>query len=175
MKEPRSDLARDLKALQYTDALDAGDLETVAALWDEASRDPQLEQLLAELDGALFVEEAGRDRGPGAVVEPRPTRRRWAVALCGAAAAGVLAFLAWTARDDEKPSPIPQPDGHPHVVVTRPRENDVGIAAWRQYRRALDGEDIPAFTWPVQGNVGDLGIRLDPSGPALSRDRVRSL
>ena len=55
MNEPKSDLARDLKALQYIDALHARDLEAVAALWDEASRDPELERVLAELEGALFA------------------------------------------------------------------------------------------------------------------------
>jgi hypothetical protein len=59
MNEPRNHLPHDLKALRYLDALDAGDLEAVAALWEEASLDPELERLLAELDQVLFLEEAG--------------------------------------------------------------------------------------------------------------------
>src|SRR5262245_15777183 len=59
MREPTNHLPRDLQGLRYLDALDSGDLETVAALWEEASRDPELERMLAELDGALFVENAG--------------------------------------------------------------------------------------------------------------------
>ena len=46
-------LPRDLAALHYLEALNAGNLETAAALWDEASRDPELERTLTELDGAL--------------------------------------------------------------------------------------------------------------------------
>jgi hypothetical protein len=58
MSEPRNHLPRDLKALRYLDALEAGELEAVAALWEEASGDPELERLLAELDEALFLEAA---------------------------------------------------------------------------------------------------------------------
>ena len=167
-------LTHDLKALQYADTLDTGDLETVAALWDEASRDPRLEQVLIELDGALFDEEASRIPGIWGRVKSWPRRRRWALNVGGAVAAGVLAVLAWAARDGGKPSTSPPANHRPLVVVTQPRETDSGIAAWRQYRRALDGEDMPAFNWPVQGDVAELGIRLDSPEPAHSRAQERS-
>lgn len=53
---------RERAGLRYLDALDAGDLDAVAALWDEAAGDPDLEALLRELDDGLYAEE-----GPGAV------------------------------------------------------------------------------------------------------------
>ena len=49
MREPRNYLPRDLQALYYLNALEARDLESVAALWDEASRDPELEARMREL------------------------------------------------------------------------------------------------------------------------------
>ncbi len=49
MKAPQSRLASDLRALRYLDALNAGDLEAVSDLWEEASHDPELERILAEL------------------------------------------------------------------------------------------------------------------------------
>jgi hypothetical protein len=50
-------LRRDRLVLRYLDALDAGNLEAVAALWDEAAADPALEQALLELSDGLFVED----------------------------------------------------------------------------------------------------------------------
>jgi hypothetical protein len=52
---------RERASLRYLDALDAGDLDAVAAIWDEAAGDPALEALLRELDDGLYAEE-----GPGA-------------------------------------------------------------------------------------------------------------
>jgi len=80
MKEPQNHLPADLKALRYLDALNAGDLEAVAALWEEASRDPELERMLAEVDDALVVEEAraihkaNPERVPGLPPQPLPSR-----------------------------------------------------------------------------------------------------
>jgi len=52
---------RERVAVCYLDALDAGDLDAIAALWEQATDDPQLESLLRELDEGLDIEE-----GPGA-------------------------------------------------------------------------------------------------------------
>ncbi len=51
---------RERESLRYLDALDAGDLVAVAAIWGEAAGDPDLETLLRDLDDGLFAEE-----GPG--------------------------------------------------------------------------------------------------------------
>ena len=69
MKEPRNHLPRDLEALRYLDALNAGDLEAVSALWEDASHDPELERMLAELDAGDVPGDSGQ---PG--LAPRTTR-----------------------------------------------------------------------------------------------------
>lgn len=51
---------RERESLRYLDALDAGDLDAVAAIWGEAAADPELEALLRDLDDGLYSEE-----GPG--------------------------------------------------------------------------------------------------------------
>ncbi|HEY7424703.1 MAG TPA: hypothetical protein VH682_10785 [Gemmataceae bacterium] len=44
-------------ALRYLDALDAGDVGTLAELWEKAAEDPQLEQMLGELTDGIALEE----------------------------------------------------------------------------------------------------------------------
>jgi hypothetical protein len=44
-------------ALRYLDAFDAGDVNTLADLWERAAGDPELERLLGELADGLAVEE----------------------------------------------------------------------------------------------------------------------
>lgn len=48
---------RERVGVRYLDALDAGDLDAIAALWDEAASDPALEALLRELGEGLDAEE----------------------------------------------------------------------------------------------------------------------
>jgi hypothetical protein len=168
MNEPRDHLPRDLEALRYLDALHAGDLEAVAALWQEASRDPQLERRLAELDGALFGEIAGANGKADAEREPgflpqhladysplpqrRAARRRWAVVVAvagGLAAACLLAFFAWAGRGG-KPAVLPPPTNNSaRQVAPRPPDDDPIAAGW-EYRRVLDGGKLPTFTWPLE-------------------------
>ena len=52
---------RERAAIRYLDALDAADWDEVAALWEWAGSDPELERLLRDLDEGLF-----EDEGPGA-------------------------------------------------------------------------------------------------------------
>lgn len=44
-------------ALRYLDALDAGDVNVLAELWEQAVVNPELEQLLGELTDGLAIEE----------------------------------------------------------------------------------------------------------------------
>jgi hypothetical protein len=44
-------------ALRYLDALDAGDINALAELWERAAGDPELERQLGELTDGLAVEE----------------------------------------------------------------------------------------------------------------------
>ncbi len=48
---------RERAALRYLDALDAGDPEALAGLWEQARADPELEALLCELNEGLIAEE----------------------------------------------------------------------------------------------------------------------
>jgi hypothetical protein len=206
MKEPRNHLPRDLEALRYLDALDACDLEAVAALWDEASRDPQLERRLTEFDRALFVAGAGANRKDDAesvwglapkhrpsghrTSQPPTTQRRWAVgvgAIGSMAAACLLAVFAWSGRIGKNPVerpreparqvevPRPTTSESPFQAAPRTSYDNDRLAAWRQYRRALDGGEMPAFNWPLQGDVAQLGISLDSSQTARWNEQNRPL
>jgi hypothetical protein len=191
MKEPQNHLPRDLKALRYLDALNAGDLEATSALWEEASHDPDLERMLAELDGALFVEEAGenrkadieRDQGliqkhlPGGMPfrRPRAVRGRWVGMAAALAAACLLAFFTWPGRDDKNPVPGTPTNESAHEIAPRPSGQNESIAGWRQYRRVLDEGEMPTFHWPLPGDATQLGINLDSSLTARFNERNRPL
>jgi hypothetical protein len=58
-------------ALRYLDALDAGDVNVLAELWEQAALNPELEQLLGELTDGLAIEE-----GPAAAWETDAARVR---------------------------------------------------------------------------------------------------
>ena len=162
MNEPRNHLPRDLKALRYLDALNAGDLDAVAALWEEATHDPELEQAMAELDHALFVEDAdasgkaGADRlrrslpllSPGCGPQPQSpvTRRRavWLGAASALAAACLLVVLTWQGRGGKNANPNPPIEPSAHLP-----DNTGRIAALLKSRRELDEAEPATFTWPL--------------------------
>jgi hypothetical protein len=86
-------------------------------------------------------------------------RRRWGVraGVVGAlAAAGLLAVLAWQARDGANTVPsVPTSQvnelsaGFPTQPAPRSLDDSDGIAARREARRVLDEADPPTFTWPL--------------------------
>jgi hypothetical protein len=83
--------------------------------------------------------------------QPAP-RRRWPVwvALAGAAAAAcLLAVLAWTGRDTRNPVPRPDKGESANQVAPRPPDDPGGLAAWHLARRNLDEAELPPFTWPL--------------------------
>jgi hypothetical protein len=159
MIEPPHHLPRDLRALRYLDALQAGDLEAVAAFWEEAGRDPVLEAMLAELDDALFAEEveANQIRAaelPGA--RPPSYRRRWlsGAGIAALAAACLLAVLGWPGRK----APLPTDPERPTNTAMRPvkpqePKHGDAVAAVRKVRRVLDGDESPAYTWPLANTL----------------------
>jgi hypothetical protein len=173
MTPPRDHLPRDLKALRYLDALNAGDLEAVAALWEQASRDPELERILAELEGALFVENstgtgnAGAERGVELSPKQWPsTRRRWAVwvGVVGTlAAACLLAVLAWSRRGDKPPQPGPATNNSASQVTPRAPNDLAAVPGWPEGRRVVDGPDVTTFHWPLPETPPDT---LSTSIPA---------
>ena len=101
MKEPPNHLSRDLEALRYLDALNAGDLEAVSALWEDASRDPELERMLAEIKAAMFQEIPGN---PGSLPDRLGRRRRlWAVRV--GAAGTWRPPVCWRSSPGHGPAP----------------------------------------------------------------------
>jgi hypothetical protein len=131
-------LHEDLQALRYLDALEAGDLETVAKQWDEASHHPELELALAELDSGLTATAAARWR----------RRRRWVFwggATGTMVAAGVLAVLAWPRPEVPSPS-----SGSEEVVSDTNGAMDLSanFATWRESRQATEDAGTP-FCWPL--------------------------
>ena len=161
MKEPQNHLPRDLKAVRYMDALNAGDLEAVSALWEEASHDPELERMLVELDGAMFQEVRGN---PSSLPEKLGRRRRhWAVRVVAAvalAAACLLAVRAWPWRDAKNPVPSPPRGRTADLVALRPSDVSHGVTRLIETRRDLDSAEIPTFVWPVE-NLLSASTPLD--------------
>ena len=151
MKEPRNHLPRDLEALRYLDALNAGDLEAVSALWEEASHDPELERMLAELDAAMFREIPGN---PGSPPERLGRRRRlWALrvgAVGTLAAACLLAILAWPLRDTKNQGSNPPPSQTGIEVAHQPSNVSHDLTPYLRARRDLDEAAMPRFVWPLE-------------------------
>ena len=147
-------LKRDLRTLRYLDALDAGDLEAVADIWEGASRDSELELMLAELDGALFVEAQGNE---SPLREPSWRRREhWAarVGVAGAvAAAGLIAVLTWPTRDGDAPIPSPGTNQPVQQVSSQPPDEFDSLSPLLALRRNLNETEMPAFTWPFENTV----------------------
>jgi hypothetical protein len=161
MKELRKHLRRDLKALRYLDALNAGDLEAVSALWEEASHDPELERMLAELDGAMFQEILGN---PSSLPERLGRRRRrWAVwggAVGTLAAACLLAMLAWPWRDTKNQGSNPPVSQTGIEVAHQPSDVSHDLTPLLGARRDLDESAMPRFVWPLE-NLLSASTPLD--------------
>lgn len=49
-------LAREKACILYVSAVDAGDMGAVAAILQQAEQDSELEQMIIEIDGALYEE-----------------------------------------------------------------------------------------------------------------------
>jgi hypothetical protein len=147
--------------MRYLDALDAGDLEAVAALWEGASHDPELERRLAELDGAMLEEILGN---AGARPERRGRRRpRWAVwggAVGTMAAAGLLAILAGPRRETHGPGSNPPLRPTAEVVAHQPSADSQGPTPLLRSRRDLDEAALPRFVWPLE-NLLSASTPLD--------------
>jgi hypothetical protein len=154
MNDAPSDLHQDLEALRYLDALNSGDLEAVAEIWERASRDPELRQTLVELDGALFVEAQGNASPPR-----EPSRRRWGrwavwAGVSGPLAAACLVFLlAWPWRGSNEVIPSSVRNQPVQPALSQQRDGTAGLAALLVLRRTLNDTEMPAFAWPVENTV----------------------
>jgi hypothetical protein len=161
MKEPRKHLPRDLEALRYLDALNACDLEAVSALWEEASHDPELERMLAELDGAMFQEILGN---PSSFPERLGRRRRrwvvWGGAVATLAAACLLAVLAWPRRNTQNQGSNPPVSQAGKEIAHQPSDVSHDLTSFLGARRDLDEAAMPQFVWPLE-NLLSASTPLD--------------
>jgi hypothetical protein len=161
MTEQQKHLSSDLRALRYLDAQDAGDLEAVSALWEEASRDPELERMLTELDGAMFQAIQGNPT----VLRGQAGRRRrrwvaWGGAVGTMAAASLLAFLSWPPRDQPLQGPNP-PTHHSRPGDGHQTENLAqDFSPLLTARRDMDEAALPTFVWPLE-NLLSASTPLD--------------
>jgi hypothetical protein len=161
MNQTRRHLSGDLTALRYLDALNAGDLETVASLWEEATDDPQLERILAEVDESLFQEFSAKP-------SPLPERHarpnyRWAVWSLSAgtlAAACLLAILVWPGGDRESQAPSPPGRQIGREVTHGSPGNSSDKGPLLAVRRNFDEAATPGFVWPLE-NVLSASTPLD--------------
>jgi hypothetical protein len=153
MKEPQNHLASDLRALRYLDALNAGDLETVSALWEQASRDPEHERILAELDDATFQEVLGNSsvRREGLV-----RRRHWAVwggAVGSVAAACLLVILAWPQPGTTNEGSNPRSRQNGEEVANQTLNVSHNLTPLLDARRDMDEAAMPRFVWPLENQL----------------------
>jgi hypothetical protein len=159
MNEQRALLGQDLMTLHYWNALNAGDLEAVAALWDQASRDRELERIMAEVDSVLYAEEHAENRNAGKAHEgaqvpksgPVSRRRRWrvwAIRVGTLAAACVLAMLVcfWRNRDSQDPGPATSDTNRQVALPAADRLID--IPANKEAEQILNLGESAAFRWP---------------------------
>ena len=154
MNDAPNPLSRDLEALRYLDAVNAGDLEAVAEAWERAGRDPELQQMLVELDGALFVE--ARDTASPIHEPSRRRRSRWAVwaGVSGPlAAACLIAVLAWPRPDDKNAISSPRKNQPAPRLSIQPPDDSTGLAPLLASRRVLNETDMPAFAWPFENSI----------------------
>ncbi len=156
MKEPRNHLSRDLEALRYMDALNAGDLEAVTAAWEDASHDPELERMLAELDGAMFGEVRGNQSSLAGRFGPRRRWTIWGGAVVALVAACLLAMLAWPPRDTKNPAPTAPMSETANQVVLQPPDVSHGVIPLPQGRRDLEAVELPPFNWPLENSLSLL-------------------
>lgn len=158
MTERETSIAWAETALRYLDALDARDAAALAALWEQAAENPELEALLAELTDGLAKEEADAawkadaervnatlrqhlPSGFSPAADPPPlTVGLVAKRLASDSALGLRLTEADRAANERlllNATPIPEELGRPHFEKWR---TALGIQAsphyWRAFRQA---------------------------------------
>lgn len=177
MNQHSSHRARDLVALLYVEAVQACDLETVAALWDDASQDPELERLLIEIDGALIDEVSRASQNSERVrvgettlnaptpILPLSASPRWSVqvGLVGAVvAASLLVYLVWQSNRTKPPTSI---DPVPETARENPPQKFPGpeFASALLQAQLDESARMTAFSWPLEMKTPiTAGTRIRP-------------
>jgi hypothetical protein len=162
VSKPQTHLSRDIFALRYLTALQAGDLDGVAALWEEAGGDVDLEEVLVEVESILIEEESAsrtelRPRRDGSdqatapeLRTPASRKKRWQTAMslsAALAAVCLVIYLTWLsvqARLSDARHPLTQQDA-PRVLDGA--EYDQGL---QELRPRSAGAQSTTFSWPLE-------------------------
>ena len=142
--------SRDYEALQYFDALEAGDLETVADYWERARHDPELESILIELEAGLSVEDGAT---PAVRSKQRWRWKRRSGVVASLVAASLLAGLAWSVWPATHPALPQQERDTVNVKDPSPVVDDELVVAWQRTNPVLARSALTAFSWPMEEKI----------------------
>lgn len=146
MKETSEHLKRDGDVLRFVDALDRGDLDSIASLWEKASDDPELESMLLEVEGAV-AGKLSEEESIGSSVPRRRHSFASRLALAGAlAAACLLAFFVWRLHI----APNRNPSGPSSEQAINPATKDDLLAGRPDGVGRNDKSSLTAFAWPLE-------------------------
>ncbi len=158
MTPSRKRLSHDREVLHYLDALDAGDLEAVAAAWERASTDPELEAMLREVDQELAAGNGSLVHGRLETVDTSvrlqayelslSNRRRWrrtTGVICALAAACLLALLAWKGLPGDRGLKEEN-----KVLLTGSTASNDDASALPMVVQSNSQGSLTHFAWPVE-------------------------
>ena len=145
MNRNQDQLRLDLFAVRYLEAMERGDLDTIADLWATAAADPELESLLHKLNEELALAPVAR-------------RRLVWIGVAAVAAAACVAAVIWAAsvRRGTKTETV---DGSIHPLPVAPAPSPLApgsapaaTASYASRLALLSGDlkdaEMPTFAWP---------------------------
>jgi hypothetical protein len=142
--------AREWAALRYLDALEAGDLEAVAAFWEQAAADPALERMLGEVTDGV-AEEEGLSPADDAAEQVFALARRTMPSAFPADAPGPLTVGNVAARLDADAAAGARLDDADRTANSRllgdprPLPDDFGLPRFEKWRATLGVEASPHY------------------------------
>jgi hypothetical protein len=137
--------------LRLLDALDAGDLGTVAALWERAAVEPDLERALGELTDGLAAEEGPEKTWQADAERVRALLRRTLPSAFPAAEPGPLTVGDVAARVQADAALGGRLSGADRAANARllgnatPLPDDLGLPRFERWRAALGVEAGPHY------------------------------
>jgi hypothetical protein len=138
--------------LRFLDALDAGNLDAVGALWEQAAADPELERSLGELTDGLAVEEGPERTWEADAERVRALlRRTLPSAFPAEAEPGPLTVADVAARVQSDPAlggrlSAADREANARLLADRtPLPDDLGLPRFERWRAALGVEAGPHY------------------------------